>query len=131
MSQQNPLQDLTFTAEIDLSANAAATTSQRYRALKLGTAEKQVNDIAADSDVVVGVQQNTPKINEFVDVSVAGTMKARAAGVIAVHARVKIDAAGKFVSGGGGADRNWGIALQAAAADGDIIEILWTGLIVT
>ncbi len=131
MSQQNPLQDLTFTAEIDLSADAAATTSQRYRALKLGTAEKQVNDIAADTDVVIGVQQNLPKIDELVDVSVAGTMKIRAAGVIAVNTRAKIDAAGKFVAGGGGADRNWVIVLQAAAADGDIVEALWTGLIVT
>ena len=131
MSQQNPLQDLTFTAEIDLSTDTTPATSQRFRALKLGTAEKQVNDIAADTDVVIGVQQDLPKIDEFVDVAVEGTTKARAGGVIAVHTYVKIDAAGKFVQGGAGTDRNWGLALQAAAADGDIIEIKLTGLVVT
>ena len=131
MSQQNPNQDLTFTAEIDLSTDTTPATSQRYRALKLGTAVKQVNDLAATTDVVVGVQQNLPAINELVDVAVSGTTKARAAGIIAVNTYVKVDAAGKFVAGGGAADRNWGLALEAAAADGDIIEILLTGLVVT
>jgi hypothetical protein len=131
MSQQNPNQDLSFIAAEDLSADAAATTSQRFRALRLDSVAKQVEKPTAASDVVIGVQQNLPASGKFVDVAVSGTTKARAAAAIAYGARVKIDAAGKFVTGGAGADRNWGIALEAAGADGDIFEMLLTGLVVT
>ncbi len=131
MSQESPLENLSFTAEIDLSADAAPTTSQRFRAVKLGTAAKQVNDLAADTDVVIGVQKNLPKIGEAVDVATEGTTKIRAGGAINVNTYAKVDAAGKFVQGGAGADRNWCLVLEAAAADGDIVEAKLTGLVVT
>lgn len=122
MSQQSPLQDLSFVAAVDLSDDSTPTASKRYRALKLTSTETEVTSITGVSDEVIGIQQNLPESGEFVDVATRGTSKVRAAGAFAVGALIKIDAAGKFVNGGAGADRNWGRALQAAAADGDIVE---------
>lgn len=131
MSQdQNLFQMPSFTAAADLDTDTTAITSQRYRAVK-ATAARKANVVAADTDVILGVQQNLPKSGELVEIVALGTAKARAGGVIAVNAYVKLEANGNFISGGGGADRNWGIALDAAAADGDIIEIYLTGLVVT
>lgn len=124
MSQQNPLQDLTFKAEIDLSLDDAKATSKRYRALKSGTLAQELTSVTGVADRVIGFQQNLPKLGELIELSVLGTTKVRAGGVIAVWADVKIDAAGKLVTGGAGGDKNVGIALEASAADGDIIEII-------
>jgi hypothetical protein len=131
MSQENPILDLTFKANADLSADAAPTTSQRYRAVKLGATAGEVVVVAAAADVIVGVQKNLPKAGALVDVANMGTTKARAGGAIAYGAYCKLGSTGKFVTGGGAADRNWGIALEAAGADGDIFELLLTGLVVT
>ncbi len=131
MSQQNPIQDLTFEAEVDLSLDDAKATSLRYRALKSGSAEDLVTSIAADTDRVIGVQTNLPELGDLVALAVLGTTKVRAGAVVAAWDYLQLDAVGKFITGGGGGDRNWAIALEAAAADGDIIEAILIGLVVT
>ncbi len=125
MSQQNPVLDLTGIAGVDLSGDATAATSKRFRALKTNAAVEQgVTTITADTDRVIGIQQNLPALGELVDLAVIGTSKVRAGGVFAANAYLKLDAGGKFIDGGAGADINWAIAREAAAADGDIVEAL-------
>ena len=123
MSQDNPLFDLTFKAGADLSADAAPTTSLRYRALKTdGSNARQVVAVSGVSDRVIGIQQNLPESGQFVDVRHLGTSRVRVAAAVAAGDYLKVDAAGKFITGGAGADINWAIALEAGAADGDLVE---------
>jgi hypothetical protein len=125
MAQKNPVLDLSFLAGADLSTDTSSTASQRYRAVKLdGVVERSVVVVAAASDVIIGVQQNLPDTGELVDVAVLGTTKVRAGAATTANGYLKLDAAGKFIDGGGGADVNWAIGLEAAAADGDVIEAL-------
>lgn len=121
MSQYNPLQILSFVAGADLSG-------KQYFGVKLnGTTERSIvlggsNEGTADG--VIGFLQDEGVSGAFLGVAVEGTSKAVAAGVIAANALVKLDAAGKIVTGGAGSDKNVAIALEAAAADGDIIEVM-------
>ena len=125
MAQKNPVLDLSFLAGADLSTDTSSTVSQRYRAVKLNAAvERSVVVVAAASDVIIGVQQNLPDTGELVDVAVLGTTKVRAGAATTANGYLKLDAAGKFIDGGAGADVNWAIGLEAAAADGDVIEAL-------
>ena len=118
MSQMNPLFDLSLIAGADLSA-------LRYRAVKSnGTTAQQVVAVAAASDRVIGVTQNKPKSGEFADVAVHGTTKWEAGAAVTVWDYVKLDSVGRAITGGGGTDINWGIALEAAANAGDLIEVL-------
>ncbi len=125
MSQKNPVLDLSFIASVDLSGDATSTTSKRYRALKTDSSNaRKVTSITNIADRVIGIQQDLPDVDEFVSVAVIGTAKVRAGGVFAANAYLKIDAAGKFLDGGAGGDVNWAIALEAATADGEVIEAL-------
>ena len=120
MSQMNPLFDLSLIAGADLSA-------LRYRAVKSdGTTAKQVIATAAAADRVIGVLQNKPDaLGKFADVAVHGTTKWEAGAAVTVWDYVKLDPAnGRCITGGGGSDVNWGIALEAATAAGDLIEVL-------
>ena len=123
MSQDNPLFDLTLKATADLSEDGTPTTSLRYRALKLdGANARQVVVPSADSDRVIGVQQNLPEAGQFVDVRHLGTSRVRIAAAVAAGDYLKINSVGEFITGGGGADINWAIALEAGGADGDLVE---------
>jgi len=127
MSQSNPGFVLTRMAAADLSA-------KQYYAMK-GAASNGCDTSASAADVILGWLQNKPTSGKAASIASAwgsgGTVKAIAGGAISELAYVKLGATGKVVTGGAGSDRNWGIALEAATADGDIIEILPTGLIVT
>ena len=120
MSQQNPLFDISCRAGEDLSADA-----DRYKAVKLnGTTAKEVIKVTGATDNPIGILQNSPADEQLAQVAVLGTSKVRAGGAFNANAFLKIDAAGKFVTGGGGSDVNRAIALEAATADGDIVEAL-------
>lgn len=125
MSQENSLLELSFIAGADLSANAAATTSKRYRTVKLHTVARQVVETAGAGDKMIGVLKNLPAAGELAEVANLGTSKVRVgAGGVVVNTFLKLGADGKMVAGGGAGDVNWAIALEASAADGDIIEAL-------
>lgn len=127
MSQANQGFWLTRIANADLSL-------KQFYAVK-PTAGNFVDLVTGATDVILGWLQNKPIQNKQASVAAAwgagGTVKAIAGGAITEGTYVKLAATGKIVAGGAGADRNWGIALEAATADGDIIEILPTGLVVT
>jgi hypothetical protein len=79
---------------------------------------------AADTDVVLGVVQDGAAIGARAAVTIFGQTKAIASGPIVVGARICPDAAGK-VKTAAAADLVCGIALSAAGADGDEIDIFF------
>lgn len=132
MAQENPVLEVSMVAGADLSADTQASSSKRYRAVKLnGTTAGSIVAIASTADVMLGVLKNLPASAEFAEVQVLGTCKVRAGAAFSANARLKLDSSGRFVTGGGASDRNWAIALEAATAIGDVVEALLTGLVVT
>ena len=75
------------------------------------------------TDLLVGVLQNKPKDTEAAIYRFLGTTKVVVAGVINVGAWVTSDSAGKAVATTTDKNTVVGRALEAAASDGDIIEI--------
>lgn len=123
MSQENPILDLSMVAAVDLSSDAQASSSKRYRAVKLSsTTQGNVTAISSTADRMFGVLKNLPAAGEFATVSVLGTSKVRAGGSFSANALLKLDSVGRFVTGGGGSDVNRAIALEAATAIGDVVE---------
>ena len=110
----------TFVAGSDLSA-------KQFYIVKLGTGATYGNDVvlsSAATDVHVGVLQNTPAAGEAATVQFLGTTKVVAGAAIARGAYVSADASGKAASNTTDKENAIGMALEAAAADGDIIEVL-------
>ena len=80
---------------------------------------------AADTDVVIGVIQSGADASEAnVPVCIFGQTKAKASGAITKGARVCPDSSGRIKAAASG-DLVCGVALEAAGADGDIIEIFF------
>lgn len=115
MATQTPTFCITRTANADLSAK------QYYfvEAIAGGKADA----CNAITDVALGVLQNDPTSGLPAAIAVLGTSKVVAGAAIAECARVAPMASGKAQTS---AITQYarGIALEAAAADGDIIEIL-------
>ena len=132
MSQENPILDISMVAAVDLSSDAQASSSKRYRAVQFySTTAGQITSIASAGDVMVGVLKNLPAAAEFAQIAVLGTSKVRAGGSFNANTRLKLDSSGRFVTGGGASDRNWALSLEASSAIGDVVEALLTGLVVT
>lgn len=113
MSYEIPLEKLTFMAAADLR-------TKQYYAVKLDTAGKIV--LAGDGESAIGVLQDTPNTGEVGSVMTLGVTFGKAGDAITAGSNVASDAAGKFVTAGGG-DAVIGTALKTAA-NGDIFPIL-------
>lgn len=88
-----------------------------------------IHNTVVSTDVPIGITDYAADSGDNVAVrllSEAGTIELTAAGVIAADAVVYAAAAGKVsaISTAGGIYKKIGIAIEAATADGDIIEIL-------
>lgn len=108
-----------LTASTDLSAK------QFYGVRGSGT-EGTVALANATTDAF-GVLLNEPASGQACEIALlagGGVVPMVAAGVIAVHKRVKFDANGKIEAATADADRVVGITLQASAADGNIIDVM-------
>jgi phage-related minor tail protein len=118
MAQFNPSSgERTFKAGADLSA-------KQYRIVKLDSVQNQVVVATAATDKLLGVLLNNPVAGQEARVHMnTGTVKVVAAGVIALGAWVTADSVGKGTGTTSDKDKTIGIALEAAAADGDIIEV--------
>lgn len=115
MATQNAITH-TFKAAGDLSA-------KQYHLVEL-TAAQTVSACDAITDVAIGVLQNDPNAaGQPAEVAILGTAKVVAGAAIAAGARVAPTAAGKAQTAVA-TQYPCGIALDAAAADGDVIEIL-------
>lgn len=116
MSQSILSQELTKTASEDLSAK------QYYIMQMDSSGDCEIGEGA--TDLLIGVLQNTPESGQAARVRFAGTSKVVASAAIAVGANVTTTNAGKAVTTTTDKDIVIGVALEAAAADGDIIEIM-------
>lgn len=105
----------TFVAGEDLS-------SKKYYIAQLdASGNVEVGESA--TDLLVGVIQNKPESGKAALIRNAGTSKVVASAAIAIGAFVTTTSAGKAVTTTTDKDVVIGRALEAAGADGDIIEI--------
>ncbi|MCK4454537.1 DUF2190 family protein [Candidatus Parcubacteria bacterium] len=114
MSQSN-MGEKTKLASEDLSAK------QYYFVQMDSSGDMEIGEGA--TDLLLGVLQDKPESGQAGTYRHEGTTKVVASGAIAIGADVTSDAAGKAVTTTTQGDKVKGIALEAAAADGDIIEI--------
>jgi hypothetical protein len=75
------------------------------------------------TDLIVGVLQNAPESGQPATYRFLGTTKVVAAGSISIGDWVTTDSAGKAVATTTDGNITIGRALEAASADGDIIEV--------
>jgi hypothetical protein len=100
-----------------------------YRCVKLDTVTGQVVATTTVADVIVGTNYlgNTLAAGDQIAVQIGGEAKMVAGGAIALGAQVVPMAAGagRVVTavGAGATAVSCGVALQAAAADGDVIRV--------
>lgn len=102
-------------------ADAAIT---QYRIVKITSTG--VAAATADTDAMIGVAQETVAAGETVPVRMIGTSKVTASDAISKGARLTATTGGKAVTTVTNLKTIIGIALEDAAADGDIIEVLLT-----
>ncbi len=102
-------------------AGESMTASQYYIVQLSATGNIEIGEGA--TDLLVGVLQNKPASGEAALYRFAGTSKVVASAAIAIGAFVTTTAAGKAVTTTTAGNHVIGRALEAAAADGDIIEI--------
>jgi hypothetical protein len=99
-------------------ADAAITAFQVLKVTSTG-----VDVATAATDAIVGVAQMAAAITEAVTYRFIGTTKAVASAAISAGAKVTATTGGKIVTTTTDHHVVLGIALEAAAADGDIIEV--------
>lgn len=111
-------------ATTSITLKAAADLSTKQHLFMELSAAQTVNTCNAITDVAVGVLNNKPDAaGKAAEVDIAGTTKVVAGAAISAGARVAPMASGKAQTAVS-TQFPRGIALEAAAADGDIIEIL-------
>lgn len=102
----------------------AATSAERLVKLSSG----KIVVCAQDDANWVGVTEAEAfAADEFISVAcrnLEGTVKCTAAGAITAGANVFVGASGKVAAAGGASPKQFGIAMEAAGADGDLIEVL-------
>ncbi len=119
-SVQIPGGTATFAAEGDLS-------TKQFYFVELGASAGQVDVCDGAGDRVIGVLQNKPNAaGAEAEVTIYGVTKVVASAAITRGATVGTTNAGKAVAKTADADLVAGIALEAAAADLDVIQILLT-----
>ncbi len=118
MALQNPMLDLAKTADGAIAI---------HRIVKPGSAANDVSQAAAATDALTGVAQHAAADNEVVRVAYAGRVKVEAGAAYSDGALLTSDANGKAVAAApatGTNNRVIGYALEAASADGDLVEIM-------
>lgn len=120
MSTAHNILETTFDAETDLR-------TKQYYFVELGTNANEVDVCDGATDLPIGVLQNEPNIGEGANVRILGTTKVIASTTILKGAYVGTTNEGKAVTKSTAKDIVRGIALEAATAAGDLIEILLVG----
>lgn len=108
----------------------AGGTIAQYRVVKLDSTEGQVVAASAIADVSFGASLTSAVANDQVAIQTAGVAKLTASAAISLGDQVMVTASGsgKVSTAAGATAKSLGVALQAAAADGDIIMVKLTGL---
>ena len=114
MAYEESLRNITMVSETDESAN-------QYRFQKAGTTGSTVQDTAGG--LCIGVLQNKPIATHAATIGIYGVSKVVAGAAVAFGANVQSDTTGRAITAAS-ADYSQGMALQAAAAAGEIIPVL-------
>jgi len=114
MANEEILSGISMKAKVDLS-------SSQYLFVKV-SGDMEV-DLAGDGENAIGVLQDKPVLGDYGNVGVMGVSKVVASAIIAAGAKVASTAAGKAVTAVA-TKHVLGQALEAAAADGEIISVL-------
>ena len=120
MSGMTVSRERSFIAGADLS-------SSQYRYVKHGSTQNQVVVATSGTDKIIGVLLNAPKLGWEATVGLlngSGTYQIVASAAIAKDAYVTATTGGKEVTTTTAGNVVAGQALEAAAADGDLIEIM-------
>lgn len=115
MAVESNLTTISVTPDADLSA-------KQYYLAKLTSTGCAL--AAADTDPCYPIQNKPKPTGEQAALAIAGVSKVIAGGAIAQGAKVAPTAANGKAQSAASGDRWFGIALEAAGADGDIITVL-------
>jgi len=99
----------------------------QFLAVKL-TAARTVAPVAAATDIVYGILQNDPIAGFVADIVIFGITKAinGVAGALAAGVRVMCDTSGRCVVGTS-TNQVWGVTLEAATAQNQVIAVKFIG----
>jgi hypothetical protein len=109
-------------------ASSDANGVQAFRGVRL-VSSQTIDRVSASTQVAIGIVQEDVDLAKVqtgkavVDVRVQGISRAVAGAAIAIGAEVMFNAVGKVITAATAANRVCGIALQAAAADNDQIDV--------
>ena len=103
-------------------AAAADLSTHQHKLVKLASGIA----LCGAGEAALGVLQNDPVSGQAADVLVMGVSRCIAGAAVTAGAKVMSDAAGKAITATS-TNQACGVALTAAAADGDLISILVTG----
>ena len=106
-----------------ISAEAGSDLSAAQYTFVAMASDGAVDQTSSATAAIVGVLQNDPAAGKAATVAVAGVTKLVASAAIASGAEVGVQTGGKCRTASTGVRRH-GVALTAAATDGDIIEVL-------
>ncbi len=102
-----------------------------FRFLKGGAADNTLIQAAAAADVILGVSKGGAVASgRFGDMQILGVAKVEAGAAVTRFSRVTADSVGRAVAAAPAAGANngiGGIAMQAATAAGDLIDVLLLG----
>lgn len=118
--------DQNFAGTEPLSLKAGGTINGN-RFIKQDTTKGQCVQSAAGTDVTIGVALIGAAAGESVPFQSYGKSKVVAGAAVALNAQVTSDASGRAVTVATG-NTSLGIAMEAAGAAGDVIEVLLTPL---
>ena len=105
-------------AAVDMSG-----AGYQYRFMKISAADT-ITRTAASSDLSLGVLQNNPKLGEACELAYHGETKVEAGAAVAAGAEIMSDTSGRAVTAATTGNRTMGIALNAAAAAGELITVI-------
>lgn len=104
----------------------AGGTIAQYRALEFSAAPNVVTAANAIADITLGASMTSASSGEQLMVQIAGIAKMTASAAITAGAEVMVTASGsgKVSTAAGATANSLGVALTAALADGDVVEVL-------
>ena len=114
MSKEQDVKSISLKANGDQSGN-------QNRFMLLGASGVALNTVSGG--LCTGVLQNKPKAGQIAAVAYAGAVKVVAGAIVAVGVAIKSDSVGRAITADP-TDFGQGVALEAAAAAGNIISVL-------
>lgn len=108
---------------VDNFLSGSDLSATQYTFVKQSSTENTI-EAAGAGEVAIGIVENKPASGEVAEVAVGGGTYITAAAAIAIGDPIKSDASGKGVTASTNNDYYIARAIEAAAADGDQIEVI-------